>query len=105
MVKRNDACYAVLLYAAISRHVTPLSNGDLMYAHGRQSLWPVGRPSPQNSINCAQQYNAKKGQHARNNKLSVLEQTFTNNALPNSVNLMKITHGTSIIDLDTDARI
>jgi len=72
MAKRNDACYAVLLYAATSRHITPLSNGDLLYAHGRQSLWPVGRTSLKNSINYAQ-YNAKDGQHARNNKLSVLD--------------------------------
>jgi hypothetical protein len=62
-------------------------------------------PPPKNSINCAQQYNAKNGQHARNNKLSVLERTFPNNALSNSMNLMKITYGTSIMDVAADARI
>jgi hypothetical protein len=65
----------------------------------------VGRPSPQNSINCAQQYNAKNGQHARNNKLSVLEQTFMNDALPNSMNLMKIMYGTSIMNMPAGDRI
>jgi hypothetical protein len=64
-----------------------------------------GNASPQNSMNCAQQYNAKNGEHARNNKSSVLEQTFPNNALPNSTNLVKITYVTSIMDMPADARI